>query len=74
MVLRLWLFRAVIEYHIRNAHKGIKEILLYLRLELNAEKERFAFQGALVFNKLPDDLKTEQSLLNFKYTVDDRDF
>ena len=41
-------------------------MLPFRKLELNPEKKTFAYQGAILFNKLPSDLKTEKSLLRFK--------
>ena len=38
------------------------------KVKTEAGRKRFAYQGTIIFNKLPNDLKTEQSLLRFKYT------
>ena len=36
------------------------------KIRTESEKKTFAYQGAILFNKLPSDLKTEKSLLRFK--------
>ena len=38
------------------------------KVKTEAGRKRFAYQGTIIFNKLPNDLKTEQSLLRFKNT------
>ena len=43
--------------------RGNKINLTLPKFRTEGGRKRFAFQGALVFNKLPNDLKTEQSLL-----------
>ena len=55
------------ECHILKALEGIKEILFYPRLKPNVGGKVLDVKGALVLNKMHDDLKTEQSLLIFKY-------
>ena len=36
------------------------------KIRTESGKKTFAYQGAILFNKLPSDLKTEKSLLRFK--------
>ena len=36
------------------------------KIKTESGRKTFAYQGAILFNKLPSDLKTEQSLLRFK--------
>ena len=47
-------------------HKHVIRRFTLPKVRTECGRKRFAFQGAQGFNKLPDDLKTEQSLLNFK--------
>ena len=38
------------------------------KVKTEAGRKSFAYQGTIILNKLPSDLKTEQSLLRFKNT------
>ena len=51
--------------------RGNKRDLILPKVKTECGRKSFGFQGALVFDKLPDDLKTEQSLLIFKYKSND---
>ena len=38
------------------------------KVKTETGRKRFAYQGTIIFNKLPYDLKTEQPFLRFKNT------
>ena len=54
-------------YFTRVSHskctRGNNKNIVMPMIRTEAEKKTFAYQGAVIFNKLPSDLKTEQSLL-----------
>jgi hypothetical protein len=53
--------------HTKNT-RGNNVDLHLPKVKTEAGRKRFAYQGAIIFNKLPSDLKTEQSILFFKNT------
>lgn len=65
-------------YFTRVSHskctRGNNKNIAIPKIRTEAGKKTFAYQGAIIFNKLSDDLKTEQSLLRFKHNCNNFNF
>ena len=70
--------KAFENYFTRNSHnintrKNNKSVVLP-KVRTETGRKTFAFQGAKIFNNLPDDLQTEISLLKFKASSKNTNF
>ena len=54
--------------------RGNKHSLTLPRIKSEAGRKTFAFQGAKIFNKIPNTVKTETSIVKFKTGCKDFDF
>ena len=65
-------------YFTRVSHskctRGNNKNIAIPKIRTEAGKKTFAYQGAIIFNKLSSDLKTEQSLLRFKHNCNNFNF
>ena len=50
--------------------RGNNKNLLLPKVRTEAGRKLFQFQGSKLYNKLPDALKKEQSIMNFKRQCD----
>ena len=53
-----------------STHKNNRSVIIP-KVETEAGRKTFSFQGETIFNKLPDKLQTETSLLRFKASSKD---
>ena len=59
--------------HCKSTRSNTKNISLP-KIRSEAGSKSFAFKGAQIFNKLPDEMKTEKSILKFKTLCKNFDF
>ena len=65
-------------YFTRVSHskctRGNNKNIAIPKIRTEAGKKIFEYQGAIIFNKLSSDLKTEQSLLRFRHNCNNFNF
>ena len=70
MILRFDYFKKILHH---KETRGNNKNLLLPKVRTEAARKSFLFQGSKLYNKLPDALKQEQSIMNFKRQCDQLD-